>query len=190
MRHLLVNKQTGVADNAVDFPDDLTGADAPGFENSYLLVAHPTAPIGVHWDGQVFTPDAAPGPPLPPLDEMKVVFCAAVDGAAETERLKYVTPGAGQAMEYQQAAAEARAVLAAGGNLDPADYPMLAASLGIDGDTILAVATAIAQRERDWIQIGAAIKRVRLQARAAIEAAADHDAVHAVYAGIVWPEVA
>lgn len=124
------------------------------------------------------------------LAALKAELKAAIDDAAERERLKYVTAGAGQAMEYQQAAAEAERLLAAVAadpdhEPDPADYPMLAASIGIDGDDLIEVATTVAGMHGQWQMIGAAIRAARLAAKTAIDAAADEAAARAVKA--VWP---
>ena len=58
---------------------------------------------------------------------------AVVDAGAEAERGKYITSGAGQAMTYQQKAAEAKAFTEAE-TPDEADYPMLAAEVGITAE--------------------------------------------------------
>lgn len=127
------------------------------------------------------------------LADLKMQLCAAVDTAAESERRRYVTAGAGQAMEYQQAAAEAErliAALAADPELEPgaAEYPMLSASLGLDGATLAEVAATVSAMHAQWCATGAAIRAVRLAGKAAIMAAADEAGVRAA-ADVVWPEV-
>lgn len=129
----------------------------------------------------------------PPLEGIKAGLKARLDIDAETERLKYITPGAGQAMEYQQAAAEAEALLTAvdvdpGHDPDPAQYPMLAASIGIDGDTLVDVATTVATMHGQWRAIGSSIRAARLAGKAAIDAAETAEAARAAFDAVEWPE--
>lgn len=124
------------------------------------------------------------------LTALKTELKAAVDDAAERERLKYVTAGAGQAMEYQQAATEAADLLSAiqfdpDFELNPSQFPMLAASIGIDGETLAEVAATVNTMHAQWRAIGSAIRAARLNAKAAIDAAEDEAAAMAVSA--VWP---
>lgn len=124
------------------------------------------------------------------LAALKADLKAAVDDAAERERLKYVTAGAGQAMEYQQAAAEAADLLSAiqfdpEFEPDPAQFPMLAASIGIDGDTLAEVAATVNTMHTQWQAIGSAIRAARLTAKAAIDAAGDEAAAQAIKPA--WP---
>lgn len=118
------------------------------------------------------------------LDGLKERLKAAVDTAAEAERLRYITPGAGQAMTYSRKVEEARAVQSAD-EPEADDYPLLAASIGIDGDDIEAVAATVLAMDTAWAQVGAAIERARLIAKRDIDAAADADAARAVSPS--WP---
>lgn len=127
-----------------------------------------------------------------PLDEVKVKLKASIDMAAETERLKYITAGAGQAMEYQQSAAEAKACLAtiaAEPEYAPgaAEYPMLAASIGIDGVTIAEVATTVNAMHEAWLAVGSAIRAARLGTKLAIDAAGTVEDAQAAFDAVVWP---
>jgi hypothetical protein len=134
----------------------------------------------------------APPPALPMnLSALKVALKSQIDEAAERERLKYITPGSGQALEYQQAAAEATILLAAIASdpqhePDPDDYPMLMASIGLDGETLMVVATTVATMHRQWQAVGSAIRSARLAAKKAIDEAPDEAAARAVQP--VWPE--
>jgi len=120
-----------------------------------------------------------------PLEEHKRAAKAGIDEAAERARLKYITPGAGQAMTYQQKAAEAAACV-----LDehpqPERYPLLAAEVGITASTLAGVAMVVSQANAQWAVIGAAIEAARLGAKSAVDAAADITAVHAA-ADVEWP---
>lgn len=107
-------------------------------------------------------------PPPPPLEDIKDTLKVRLDADAERERLKYITPGAGQAMTYQQKAAEAAACLA-DPDPDPADYPLLAAEIGITGADLLDVATVVAGQHQAWRVIGSMIEAARLGGKAAIE---------------------
>ncbi|WPE19973.1 hypothetical protein [Shinella zoogloeoides] len=121
-----------------------------------------------------------------PLEEHKRVAKARIDEAAELARLKYITPGAGQAMTYQQKAAEAAACMA-DEDPQPELYPLLAAEVGITASTLAGVALAVSQAYAQWAVIGAAIEAARLGAKAAVDAAIDAPAVYAVAGTIVWP---
>lgn len=124
------------------------------------------------------------------LAALKVALKAAIDAAAEVARLKYITPGAGQAMTYQAKAEEARQYLVAsaeGDEPDAADYPMLSAEVGITAGTIGAVAVIIDGNFKQWQFIGAAIEAVRLGAKESVSAADSVAAAHAAASEIVWP---
>lgn len=120
------------------------------------------------------------------LAALKAAVMAGIDEAAELARLKYITPGAGQAMTYTEKAAQARQCLAATDPLE-ADYPLLAAEIGITAATLVEVAGVVAAAHSAWIGIGALIEGARLQAKAAIDAAEDIAAVHAAAGNVVWP---
>lgn len=147
------------------------------------IVASEEAGIGWTFSGGSFTP-----PPLTPgeLTVLKSHLSASVDADAESERLKYITPGVGQAMTYAEKAAQAKAALATE-DPQPADYPMLAAEIGISGATLADVAGIVASAHQQWIVIGAAIEGVRLRAKAEIGTATTSEEAQAVIAAIVWP---
>ncbi|MGO4665161.1 hypothetical protein [Bosea sp. 2RAB26] len=111
---------------------------------------------------------------------------SAIDAAAEAERLKYITPGAGQAMTYQPKADEARR-LADDQAPDPAGYPLLSAEVGITASTLADVGEAVMAAYQQWIQIGALIEAARLSAKQAIDAAKTADAARKVEPD--WPGV-
>ncbi|NEJ10477.1 hypothetical protein GR238_34520 [Rhizobium leguminosarum] len=122
----------------------------------------------------------------PPLAAIQAELCDAIDRAAEQERRKYITSGAGQAMTYVQKADEATRFLAAE---DPvaADYPILSAEVGITAASIGEVAAIVAAAYQNWQQIGAAIEAVRLGTKKAIDAAASQAAARAVFEAVEWP---
>jgi hypothetical protein len=117
---------------------------------------------------------------------------AQIDRDAERTRLTYITPGAGQAMAYQEKLAEARLVLddevaaAALTAEDAADlYPILMSEIGITGETLAAVATVVHGRYLAFKSIEGQINRKRLMAKAAVEAAETVDAAQAA-AQVDW----
>lgn len=116
----------------------------------------------------------------------KTMLKMQIDAAAETVRLKYITAGTGQAMTYQRKVDEAKQAIAET-NPKPADYPLLSASIGIDGANLKAVAAVILGMDAAWAQIGAQIERIRLTAKQDIDATEDEAAARSVIAAIVWP---
>lgn len=109
---------------------------------------------------------------------------ARIDREAEAARLQYITDGAGQALEYQEAAEEAVRYAATGG---AGAYPMLQASVDAGEAADLAAAAAlITSRENAWATIGANIRRLRLTAKRGIEAATTVEQVQAA-ATVTWP---
>lgn len=122
----------------------------------------------------------------PDLAAIKAAAKTQIDEAAELARLKYITPGSGQAMTYQQKAAEAAACIV-DEDPQPERYPLLAAEVGITASTLAGVALVVSQANAQWAVIGAAIEAARLGAKAAVDAAIDAPAVYAVAETIVWP---
>ncbi|UYT57767.1 hypothetical protein OHI65_14955 [Brucella sp. MAB-22] len=123
------------------------------------------------------------------LTALKKALKIEIDDAAEVERLKYITPGEGQAMTYQQKVDEARAFKAAS-NPKAADYPVLSSEVGITAETLSEVADIVLAAFALWQQIGAAIEAVRLGAKRDIDAAADEAAARAIVDAIEWPQPA
>lgn len=122
-----------------------------------------------------------------PLDKIKAALKVTVDTAAEAERKKYITPGEGQAMTYQRKVEEAkRAILEEEPTAD--DYTMLAASLGVDGETVKEVATVVLAMDAAWAVIGAGIEKIRMNTKKDIDDAASAEAANAIVDAIVWPE--
>lgn len=164
-----------------NWPTDLTGAQTDAALEAVL------ARYGLHMS----------------LDPLKADLKAQVDARAEALRLTLITPGSGQAMEYQEAYAEAVQVDAAakanaGASFDAAAYPMLSASLGYDLDPttgkptvdIAGEARAVLAAYDAYQKAGAAIRGVRLKGKAAIDAATDAAAARAAFAAVVWPAFA
>lgn len=118
------------------------------------------------------------------LATVKAETKARIDREAEDARLRYITAGAGQALEYQEAAEEAVRYAATGG---AGAYPMLQASVDAGEAPDLATAAAlITGRENAWATIGANIRRLRLTAKRAIDTATTVDEAAAA-ATVTWP---
>lgn len=129
-----------------------------------------------------------PTPYDPPLAKVKASFRDAVDKLAETERIKYITAGSGQALTYMQKSDEARRYLSSE-SPDGADYPLLSSEVGITASNLDAVASIIAAAYAQWQQVGAAIEAARLGGKAAINAAGNKAEMQAAFDAISWPEL-
>lgn len=117
-----------------------------------------------------------------------------VDALAEEARLQFITPGAGQALVYENKRREAEdclAEVAAAQTPDPQDYPLLAAEVGITAEDLVAVATVVAGLAAQWRTVAAYIEALRLGAKAAIDAVTDGPTaaaeVEAIIASLSWP---
>ncbi|EHS51480.1 hypothetical protein PDO_1871 [Rhizobium sp. PDO1-076] len=124
--------------------------------------------------------------PTVDLAKLKASLTLAIDNAAEKERLKYITMGAGQAMTYQQKADEALRFIAAATPL-ASDYPLLSAEVGITAADIAGVAAVVNIAHKQWLVIGAKIEAVRLGAKVNITAAVDAHAAMVAFEDINWP---
>lgn len=122
----------------------------------------------------------------PALDEVKADLMSQIDSQAERERLKWITPGAGQAMTYQMKIQEAER-LVSDPSPDPLDYPLLAAEVGISGDTLNMVADTVSAQYRAWVIVGAAIEAVRLRAKKAIGTAESAFDANQIFSAVNWP---
>lgn len=130
----------------------------------------------------------------PDLAAFKVAASAQIDAAAEAARQRFISPGAGQALEYEATAADASRALAMATETDlkDADYPWLAAerdALTASGQTftLLEVAAMAQATTAQWAAAGSAIKRIRRTAKIKVDAAATLDGVHSALDGISWP---
>lgn len=124
------------------------------------------------------------------LTPQKTEAIAEIDAAAEVARLKYITAGSGQAMEYQQVAAEAQAYLA-GGDTDPDLYPMMVAdqqgraAAGVER-TLGQIALEVNERHQLWMQIGAQIRQLRVKHKLLVEQATSPEGITAAL-DVPWP---
>lgn len=134
-------------------------------------------------------------PPEMPLEVAQAKAVREIDTVAEVARLRFITQGAGQALEYNQTELEAKRWVDAT-QPELADYPFLqaevdaiAAATGQTPDPGVVAANVI-QQTAAWQAAGAAIKRIRRTAKMRIEAATTTSEVEAVLADLTWPEPA
>lgn len=148
--------------------------------------------IAINSGGSFEIVGGKPKPVAPQPQALSVIKAALkqdIDAAAEAERLKYITPGNGQAMTYQQKVAEAQA-LKATSNPQTSDYPILSSEVGITADALDEVANIVLAAFAQWQQIGAMIESSRLGAKRDIDAAEDEAAARAIVDAIEWPQSA
>ncbi|WP_199091550.1 hypothetical protein [Bosea sp. ASV33] len=144
------------------WPSDGVGAQTDAALQSVL------APYGVYLD----------------LIALKVALKACIDADAEAERLKYITPGAGQAMTYQAKADEARR-LQNDATPKAANYPLLSAEVGVTAPTLTGVGAVVLEAYQQWQTVGGAIETARLTAKKQVDDAETAEAVRAVRP--IWP---
>ncbi|MEW5727708.1 MAG: hypothetical protein AB1918_07775 [Pseudomonadota bacterium] len=154
-------------------PLEIGGTEPPAVEGDVVVIRRTVTPMGAEAVAEL-------------LASRKADAKAQVDAAAEAARQRWITPGAGQSMVYQQKATEARALKAGGAG----PWPHLEAEVGITGPTADDVATIVLAMEDAWLGVSAQIEAQRLTAKRDITAAADLAAVEAVLAALAWPEPA
>lgn len=129
------------------------------------------------------------------LDAAKDAAVMAIDAEAERRRLLVLTPGSGQALEYQHTADDAARAEAAPDPLTPGAYPFLAAEqaalarVGV-ALSLRQVADLVVYQRATWLAYGAAVKAARRGAKLAVDEAATPLDVAVVMADVVWPELA
>ena len=110
------------------------------------------------------------------LDEARQEAISSVNQGIGRARQKFITALPGQDMIYLRKEAEARAYLAAS---DPslADYPMIAAEVGVTAETAYQVAQVWIFMSQRWQAVAASLEAIRLRATNAIAAAASAEAI-------------
>jgi len=121
-----------------------------------------------------------------PLVEVKDRLFRQIDGEAEQCRLKYITAGAGQAMTYQRKFEQAERFISDSAPV-PQNYPLLAASVGIEGDDLYQVAQLVLNMSAMWEAVAGQIETARLGAKALVATSETITDAEAVVAGIAWP---
>ncbi len=130
------------------------------------------------------------------LEDFRAKALRQIDEAAETARLRFVTPGASQALEYQATESDARAYLhdASDGTLMLiSDYPFLRAEIearraahgGVAPGALIVAQEVVAEADA-WRMIGSLIKELR-RGRKMQVAAANSVAEIRELLNIDWP---
>lgn len=130
------------------------------------------------------------------LADVKSVLSSRVDADAERVRLRYITPGVGQSMTYLEKHNQAIAVEAMGQQAAnalseqdrTAQFPTLAASVGIEAATLWDCAQIVVQTYEAWAALSNQIERTRLMGKRSISLASDAAAAQAAYEAITWPQ--
>lgn len=144
------------------------------------------SPYQPYVDAALAAIDAEDNPPEPTLAEYKAAALVAIDAQAETARLQFITPGAGQAMTYQEKVAQARA-FGADPSPNAGKYPLIYGEVGITGNSPAMVAGVILARYTAWQGIGAEIETTRLTAKRGVEAASLNSVITDIIQGLTWP---
>lgn len=129
-----------------------------------------------------------------PLTIHKSELRKKVDDDAERERLRYITPGAGMAMTYQEKKDQAVAVIAMGEaaanalpNNGAQEFPTLSASVPVEASSLYAAAQVVIARYEAWAAISRGIELARMNGKKSISDASDAAAAQAAYEAITWP---
>lgn len=129
------------------------------------------------------------------LGDLKSRLKQRIDADAEVIRLRYITPGAGMAMTYQEKFAQAQAVNAFGQEYAnaltqqerEASFPTLSASVGLEAATLWDCAQLVIQKYAQFATLSKVIEGTRLAGKKAISDAADEAAARAACEAITWP---
>lgn len=129
------------------------------------------------------------------MAELKSDYRARVDADAERARLRYITPGSGMALTYQEKFVQAQAVAEMGATAAnamtledrEAQFPTLSASVGIEAGTLYECAQIVLEKYAIFARASFAIESSRLSGKAAISAAHDAAGVLAAYEAVTWP---
>lgn len=117
------------------------------------------------------------------LDGVKAELCRRVDRDAERERLKHITPGDGQALEYAYAVSEALAFQSG----QAGEYPLLQASVTAgEANSISDAAALVMNKNQSWRLIGAKIREKRLSTKRSIDTSTDAAEAFSVYSAVTW----
>lgn len=129
------------------------------------------------------------------LARAKATALQRIDATAETVRLRYITPGAGMAMTYQEKFAQANAVAgmgeAAANALSEADrleqFPTLAASVGLEAASLWECAQLVLAKYTAFAALSYTIERARLSGKSAISTATTVQGVADAEGAVAWP---
>ena len=183
---------------ATSFPDNVSACDLAEFGVAHVVVTSRPAEgpgevveegLPALVEGEWRQAWAARAETLEELAAAKAAAAAEIDADAEAARLRFITPGAGQSLEYAATEAEVRAYLAAPSG-DPEDWPWLNAERLAAGGTatVAEVAQQVLALADAWRITGAEIKRIRRAAKLQVEAATTIAGVRAAVSGAAWPQ--
>ena len=136
-------------------------------------------------------------PPEIPVDEYRAAMKKQVDHQAEEIRLKYITAGSGMAITYREKLEQAEQALSQGqaaidalsSEEEVAAYPTLAASVGIEAQTLWECAHLVMTKYQQWAALSHSIEVVRLSAKKQLNDAVSLEAVQAAYSAIDWGDL-
>lgn len=129
------------------------------------------------------------------LAKLKADLRDRIDAKAEALRQSHLTQGVGMAMTYMEKHAQAVAVEQMGETAAnalsaaeaKAQFPTLAASLGIEADTLYACAELVISRYEALAAASHDIEACRLTGKKLIGLASDAAAARAAFEAITWP---
>jgi hypothetical protein len=175
--YAVVDKVTGVVENRI-----VAGRNFSIEGKRLVADSGGKAQIGGAYRGGKFT---TPNEERP-FEEVRAEAEASIDQAAASLRAS-LAPEQTLGTLWADKAAEAEQVLALDAKPAKGDFPLLEASLGIDGDSVDAIAEKVLDRRRKWLRKIAAIEAVRLRAKAGIREAKDHKALAKLLDKIAFP---
>lgn len=127
------------------------------------------------------------------LEQIKKNFSDLIDIQAEERRSKYLSPGVGMAMTYQEKKDQAVAVLQMGetdanalANHGAVEFPTLSASVPLEAPNLYAAAQLVISKYEQWAALSRVIETTRLAGKKAISDASDVAAARAAYEAITW----
>lgn len=187
-----------IAPSAVIWPNgDASHAVSLGFERAgcrFVQVKYGPDSPGEFYDNTAINPNLV-GNTLnyvrtwtpQDLSVVQKELCRRVDSAADSLQLEYITPGFGQAMVYQRKTEEL-SQLKADTKPDVKNYPLLSASIGIEGDSLSAIADVVEKATDLWVSAAKNIENVRLSSKKLIMSASKFGQAIDYYYGIQWPK--
>ncbi|TCP30685.1 hypothetical protein [Sphingomonas sp. BK235] len=116
------------------------------------------------------------------LEVLRTFACRKVDQSAEALRMRFLTPGAGQAITYTRKEAEARAW-----SIDNSvAVPFLTREAAARSMTLADLAAEVISQADAWVMVGAEIEGMRMGAKTSVAAAETFGAIVAA-AELQWP---